>query len=382
MPTPFLPASLIATATLLAGIGAHAAPHLDDTAISYCIDANGAFIGCGGTGQDAEYGRDVTRPKDGDGRLGFRFTKLCNSGERAGEGNCPAGPRPGDAADEWGCTRDEVTGLLWENKTETGHRAGNLSYTFYSPEYDPIGHYGSPGDATGFLHAVNEAGLCGAHDWRLPRPTELLGIVDMGSVTLPPVDVRFFPNTATNFYWGASNAPDKADAWASYYFFNLGDIMTRDRKDVYAVRLVRGGELDGKRFVISPDQQEVTDRLSGLAWRRCVEGQSFDGQHCVGKPFEPDWQKALAHARRQARDTGVPWRLPNLKELASLLDHEHSPHIDHQAFPGGGNDTLWSSSATPADPTPRCVAFRDGSTFGCSQGGRGSFGLRLVRDRD
>ena len=43
-------------------------------------------------------------------------------------------------------------------------------------------------DLTGYLASVNEAGLCGAHDWRLPAPAELMGIVDMGVLTLPPVD--------------------------------------------------------------------------------------------------------------------------------------------------------------------------------------------------
>lgn len=390
MPTPILRAALLAAATALACSGAFAAHRLNDTAIDFCIDGDGRFIDCTGTGQDAEFGRDVTRPKNGDGHLGFHFTKLCNSGERAGEGSCPAKPEPGDAPDEWGCTRDEVTGLLWENKTQKGHRAGSRTYTFYSPAYDPVGEYGGLHDATGFLNSVNEAGLCGAHDWRLPKPAELLGIVDMGSFSLPPVDERFFPNTAPTFYWGAGEALgdrfEKESAWASYYFFNLGDIMTRGREDPYAVRLVRSGEFGGKRYVISPDRQEVTDRLSGLIWRRCVEGSTLEGsalvgERCVGQPLTPDWLKTLAHARRQARNTGVAWRLPNLNELASLIDHEHLPHIDTQAFPGGGSHTLWSSSSTPADPTPRCVAFHNGNTFGCSQGGGGSFGSRLVRDR-
>jgi len=385
MPNPTLRATLIAAATALACIGATAAPRLNDTAIPYCIDATGEFIDCTGTGQDAVYGRDVTQPKNGDGRLGFHFTKLCNSGEHAGQGSCPAEPKPGDAPAEWGCTRDEVTGLLWENKTQAGHRAGSRTYTFYSPEYDPDGDYGGPKDVTGFLNSVNEAGLCGAHDWRLPKPTELMGIVDMSVIPLPPVDERYFPNTAANLYWGAGKVLgwqlEKELAWGSHFFFELGDINPQFRSSARAVRLVRDGELSGKRFVISPNKQEVTDRLTGLTWRRCVEGALFDGARCAGTPLVLGWTGTLAHALQQARDTGVAWRLPNVKELASLLDHEHLLHIDTKAFPGAKNDSLWTSSSFPTDPTPRCVNFLDGTTFACSQGGRGGGGSRLVRDR-
>lgn len=382
MPARILPAALIAAVTALACTGAAAAPRLNDTAIGFCIDAVGDFIDCTETGQDAAYGRDVTRPKDADGRVGFHFTRLCNSGDRAGEGNCPAKPKPGDAPSEWGCTRDEVTGLLWENKTHAGHRAGNRMYTFYTPQYDPEGDYGGPNDLTGFLNSVNEVGLCGAHDWRLPKPTELMGIVDMGVIPLPPVDERFFPNTAANFYWGAGVARgfqlETELAWGSDFFFGLGDISAQFRSSPRPVRLVRDGEFSGKRFVVSPDGQEVIDRLTRLTWRRCVEGASFNGAQCAGTPLTLSWLDTLEHALQQAHDNGVAWRLPNVKELASLLNHERLPHINAKAFPGAMNDVLWTSSSFPTDPTPRCVDLPNGITFACSQG-TGGFGSRLVR---
>jgi hypothetical protein len=373
---------LIASATL--ATNAIASPRLNDTGIDFCIDAQGTFIDCHHTGQDAVSGRDVTHPRDADGRLGFHFTRLCNSGERAGEGSCPATPTPGDAPDEWGCTRDEVTGLLWETKTASGLRAGSLTYTYFSPEYDPDGQYGSPTDLTGYVKSFNEAGLCGSHDWRLPAPTELMGIADMSANTFPAVDQRFFPNTLPNLYWGAGQALGlhfgKELAWTSHFASGLGGIGAQFRTDHRGVRMVRGGELGRKRFMVSPDGQEVTDRLTGLAWRRCVEGRAFDGVRCAGQRLKATWTEALAHARRQARETGVAWRMPNVKELASLLDHERLAHVDTKAFPGAGGDYLWTSSSFPADPTPRCLAFPDGGDFSCV--GWGTFGLRLVRDRD
>jgi hypothetical protein len=213
----------------------------------------------------------------------------------------------------------------------------------------------------------------------------LQGIVDMGAISLPPVDERFFPNTAANFYWagGVVRGTPLAQelAWGSTFFFELGEINSQFRESPRPVRLVRGGAMQDKRYLVSADGQEVTDRQSGLTWRRCVEGSSFDGLRCAGKPFESTWVDALANALVQARDTGVAWRLPNLKELASLLDFEGLPHIDVEAFPNARRDNLWTSSSFPTDPTPRCVDFADGNTFSCSQGGN-RFGSRLVRDLD
>jgi hypothetical protein len=385
VPTRALSTAVVAAATLLSCLSAVAAPRLNDTGIDYCIDADGEFIDCHGTGQDAATGRDITHRRDADGRLGFRFTRLCNSGERAGEGSCPAQPQPGDAPNEWGCTRDEVTRLLWETKTASGHRDGSLVYTFYSPEYDPDGQYGSPTDLTGFLEGVQQAGLCGTQAWRLPTPAELMGIADMSVVIPPAIDLRFFPNTQANFYWGAGQALgyqlENERAWASDFFFSLGGIGVQFRSGPRYVRLVHGSEPTGKRYVVSPDEQEVTDRRTGLTWRRCVEGASFDGAVCRGAPLALPWIDTLAHARRQARQTGVAWRLPNVKEMASLLDHEQRLHIDINAFPGANHDVLWTSSSFPTDPTPRCVNFQDGTDFACSQG-VGGFRARLVRDRD
>lgn len=378
VPTRILSSVMITVAATLAHMGAHASHRLNDTGIGFCIDANGTFIDCVGTGQDAESGRDVTHPEDRDGRAGFSFTRLCNSGEHAGEGDCPALPAPGDGPHEWGCTRDEVTGLLWENKTASGHRAGARLYTFFSRRYDPDGQFGGPHDVTGFLKSVNEAGLCGAHDWRLPTPEELQGIIDMGVVSSPPIDGRFFPNTASNVYWAAGVVRGtplaKELAWGN----SFGDVTSQFRESPRAVRLVRDGVLARERYVVSSDGQEVIDRQSGLTWRRCVEGTSFDGTRCAGKALETSWVDALANALDQARKTGVHWRLPNVKELASLLDHDGLPHVDVAAFPGAADDNLWPSSSFPTDPTPRCVDFADGLTFGCSQGAN-RFGSRLVR---
>jgi hypothetical protein len=369
----------------VAGSHAPARHRLNDTGITLCIDGDSQFIDCRGTGQDAALGRDVTNKRDADGRLGFHFTRLCNSGQRAGAGSCPAMPTPGDDPDQWGCTRDEVTGLLWETKTNAGPRGGANIYTFYTKKYDPVGELGGPKDATGYVHRVNAAGLCGLHDWRLPTPFELMGIADMGVIGGAAIDLRFMPNTAANTYWAAGAVRHEFFAkelgWEVDFSFELGDLGSQFRETPRPLRLVHGHEARGRRFVVSDDRQEVADPLTGLTWRRCVEGTAIVDDDCSGTALELAWIDALEHARRQAHRTGVAWRLPNVKELTSLLQHDQYPYIDVHAFPPPAFGVLWSSSSFPTDPTPRCVSFNDGISGSCSQGSGGQ-GLRLVRDSD
>lgn len=74
-------------------------------------------------GQDVDYGRDKTN-NDIDGHAGFNFTKIDSSGNVL----------PVVAAN-WSAVLDNVTGLMWENKTDDGglHDKDNL-YTWYDPD--------------------------------------------------------------------------------------------------------------------------------------------------------------------------------------------------------------------------------------------------------
>lgn len=94
------------------------------------------------------------------------------------------------------------------------------------------------------------------------------------------------------------------------------------------------------RFAISPDGAEVTDNQTGLIWRRCTEGQTFASGNCTGTALGLSHEAALVHARSQAG-----WRLPNIKELASIVDRSRlSPSIDVAAFPSTVSWWYWSSS--------------------------------------
>lgn len=83
----------------------------------------------------------------------------------------------------------------------------------------------------------------------------------------------------------------------------------------------------------------VTDLTTGLIWKQCAEGLS--GADCGdGSAVTVTWQAALELAK--ASD---PWRLPNNKELASLVERRCvDPAINTRLFPNTTASEFWSVS--------------------------------------
>lgn len=86
---------------------------------------------------------------------------------------------------------------------------------------------------------------------------------------------------------------------------------------------------------------EVTDHKTGLVWARCSLGQSWSGSDCGGMSASLTHEEALAHAKGQS-----DWRLPSVKELASLVDRGcYQVAVDSAAFPATTATSVWT--ATP-----------------------------------
>jgi Protein of unknown function (DUF1566) len=97
------------------------------------------------------------------------------------------------------------------------------------------------------------------------------------------------------------------------------------------------------RFTIN--DAEVTDKITGLVWARCSVGQTWTGSTCTGTASTFTHEQALQHAKSQEG-----WRLPNVKELSSMLDRGcQNPAIDSEAFPSTPSWKYWSSSPVATD---------------------------------
>jgi hypothetical protein len=89
----------------------------------------------------------------------------------------------------------------------------------------------------------------------------------------------------------------------------------------------------------------VQDLATGLTWRKCPEGLS--GDRCQnGYATTFTWQGALEYARTYIDSTENRWRVPNKKELYSLMEWSCTyPSINTEVFPGTPPAAFWS--ATP-----------------------------------
>jgi hypothetical protein len=88
---------------------------------------------------------------------------------------------------------------------------------------------------------------------------------------------------------------------------------------------------------------EITDSKTGLIWKRCPEGMVWSVNTCTGTAATYTHEQALARATAQAGTAG--WRLPNVKELSSIVDASRaSPAIDTAAFPATPSNWFWTSS--------------------------------------
>lgn len=89
----------------------------------------------------------------------------------------------------------------------------------------------------------------------------------------------------------------------------------------------------------------VTDTRYGLIWKRCVEGQTWNGSTCTGTAASYTWGQALALADNATFVGRSDWRLPNLKELTSIVEEAcYDPAIDLAVFPNTQSEWFWSAS--------------------------------------
>ena len=84
-----------------------------------------------------------------------------------------------------GTVTDNLTGLIWEQKTDDGgSRDKDNTYTWK--------------DALAYCENLV---LGNQSDWRMPTPKEIERLVDLSKGSPPRIDTTYFPNTSNGLYW-------------------------------------------------------------------------------------------------------------------------------------------------------------------------------------
>lgn len=210
---------------------------LNDTGLTLCANETSNSVLCGYADgdpygyprQDPEIGRS---PRDVAGSLsktgasdaaaeGFDFSKV-----QYDNGAIPPAVSTLGTGTSWGCTKDNVTGLIWDMKVTSASNA-RLNTNTYNWKSSTAASNGGTGGVTGtaagttcfsstcdteaFIAYINTLNICGEsgtmNDWRLPTRLELLSIFDASKQGsgVAAVDATYFPNLMPGRYWTADN---------------------------------------------------------------------------------------------------------------------------------------------------------------------------------
>jgi len=122
----------------------------------------------------------------------------------------------------------------------------------------------------------------------------------------------------------------------------------------------------------------VSHNKTALMWSKCSVG--FDVSTCTGTATLVNWRQALGQAEASALAGHSDWRLPSVKEFASLVELSCvNPAINSVLFPSTQSEKYWTSSAnTSSQSNAWSTLFSDGGQY--SEAKSSEFYIRLVRD--
>ena len=230
---------------------------------------------------------------------------------------------------------DEVTGLTWQRSPDT-NRDGEIlpddKLTFSEAQELPA--------------TLNAEKYGGYSDWRLPTIKEQYSLIMfsgtdpsegvLASDLIPFIDTDYF-----SFAYGDTDAGERiidsqyaSDTLYVYedsllFGVNFADgrikgygLTLFNRDKTFFVTCVRGNPDYGINKFSDNDDGTVTDSATGLMWSQSDSGTGVN------------WEEALAWVQAKNAENYLgysDWRLPNVKELQSIVDYTRSPDTSDSA---------------------------------------------------
>lgn len=255
-----------------------------------------------------------------------------------------------------GIVVDLVTGLMW-TKSPDWNEDGRIDYK------DKM----SLSEAHRWVERKNREKYLGYNDWRLPSIKELYSLIIFSGVDpsggririnrrqlIPFIDTRYF-----EFGYGDKNANERImDAQflsstkyvsttmrgnETVFGVNFADGRIKGypagarsghlREKRFYVLLVRGNPNYGKNIFIDNKDGTITDKATGLMWTK--------DDSKVGMT----WEEALKWVQKKNAENYLgynDWRLPNAKELQSIVDYTRAPDAKDPSHRGPAIDPIFN----------------------------------------
>lgn len=175
--------------------------------------------------------------------------------------------------------------------------------------------------------------------WRLPARLELMSIVNYGTYS-PSTDKNYFPYCHSGGYWSSTtDAENPANACVVSFADGGLYYNPKDCALCAFVRCVHGSALP-KTSCTDNGDGTVLDSTTGLVWQQGEGGQMST------------WEDAISYCDTLSLANKTDWRLPNSRELESLVDDtSKSPQIDMSFFPNAQAVPYWASTTYASDIT-------------------------------
>ena len=222
--------------------------------------------------------------------------------------------------------RDQNTGLFWQQRTMDINEDGFITSADKVDWNDADDH-------------CSNLTLGGKSNWRIPTMVELESIVDYGRND--PAINSIFSTESESYYWTSSsyNTP-RTNRWIIHFEYGYSKSTTSGS---YYLRCVSGEQTTAFGPYVLNSKNTVRDQTTGLTWMR--NSADIDGNGSLNNNDKVPWSQALAWCEGSAFSSHSDWRLPNIRELISILDHgKTDPFID--PIFTESYDEAWSSTTT------------------------------------
>jgi len=182
-----------------------------------------------------------------------------------------------------------------------------------------------------------ELSYAGYTDWRLPEIFELQSLVNYSRFdpAFDPVILTESPDRSAGLWSATPSAADPTETW--FLSIKSGGLFQQEKSQTvrYGTAMcVRGEKQNPGAYVDNGDT--ITDILTFVTWQKSVDVQTRT------------WEQALSYCSHLTLDGENDWRLPNIRELGSVIDFSsYDPALNTGYFPASmPSEYFWSSTTS------------------------------------